>query len=468
MGKKSRFSTMFFKKPIVFCGIFVMVFCLNVDYANAKYCNSHSYTVTAGKYCDNLVEASCPAGCYCTGGGNISWVKGDVKKGCSDRWSKISNLSDKGVYLCPDGYTSVEGAGKLEDCFLNGHSDIKYKPITCAPGTYLPANSKECKPCSGKRNYCPGVNDVYPSSTLAQDLKLCPPGKIPNDDHTGCHEPADTECAAGQYLPAGTTKCQTCPDGYACPGGTAGAIECAAFTSVSDDKTTCVSISVTCDAGYYLPTNLPQCTPCNGATETAGKVCKGGVLTPSETAPAGLESCAGTMVPNKEQTSCVAASTNSVTCNAGYYLPMNSKECTACPERKKCTGGTFEFNATADQGIDAIKEYAITKDMLAFGTGNADSPLKSHCWYIVNPDKYKECISNALKQLIIKDKATEKLVTKNTNTQKQTPSSISATGTPSTLANISDSKIDKSTIDIGSTKTTVTLGGKATGINLKF
>lgn len=433
---------------------------------SGKTC-SNKKPAPAGSYCGATITKKCKPGCYCEGGGNFTWLAGDVEKGCKERWNKVTDeLNEKGVYLCPAGFTTIEGAGSLSDCFLNGHSDIKYQEITCEAGEYLPANSKDCTPCRTD-SYCDGITNAVPSNK-DQGITKCQEGLIPNDDHTGCHEPADTECAAGQYLPAGTTKCQTCPDGYACPGGTSDAIKCISFTSVSDDKTTCVATNVTCDAGYYLPTNLPQCTPCNGATETAGKVCKGGVLTPSETAPAGLESCVGTMVPNKEQTSCVAASTNSITCNAGYYLPMNSKECTACPERKKCTGGTFEFNATADQGIDAIKEYAITKDMLAFGTGNADSPLESQCWYIVNFDKYKECISNALKQFTVKDKTTEKLVTKNTNTQKQTPSSISATGIPSTLANISDSKIDKSTIDMGSPKTTVPLGGKATGINLKF
>ena len=161
MGKKSRFSTMFCKKTIVFCGIFVVAFCLSVDYANAKYCNSHSYKVSAGKYCDNLVEASCPAGCYCTGGGNISWVKGDVKKGCSDRWSKISNLSDKGVYLCPSPFTKSDGAiSDSSGCYYTNSSGTKLynKNYTCSAGQYLPADSDTCQACP-KNHFCKDNNN---------------------------------------------------------------------------------------------------------------------------------------------------------------------------------------------------------------------------------------------------------------------------------------------------------------------
>ena len=54
-------------------------------------------------------------------------------------------------------------------------------------------------------------------------------------------------------------------------------------------------------------------------------------------------------------------------CKAGYYLPKNTHTCTICPKNKYCPGGTFDFNATKDQGINACPT----------GYGNTDSTGKS-------------------------------------------------------------------------------------------
>ena len=341
MGKKSRFLTMFCKKLAVFCGIFVMAFCLGVGNANAEYCNSSGYKAGPGSYCNALTKYGCPPGCYCTGGGNFTWWAGDVEKGCKERWDKVtSELNGQGVYLCPNGYTSAEGASKKEDCFLNGHSDIKYKPITCDPGTYLPANSKECKPCSGERNYCPGVKDVYPSSTLAQDLKPCPLSQIANADKISC--------------------------------------------------------GIACKAGEYLPAKSTQCTICKGVSETAGKVCKGGGITPSDTGPAGLETCDTNMIPNEDQSMCVE---NAAKCDEGQYLPKGTKECVACPPRKKCVGGKFFVNENEDQGIQTLKETPVPKHILAYGENDEKADLQLQCWFITKPEKYKECVIKGIKKI---------------------------------------------------------------------
>ncbi len=45
--------------------------------------------------------------------------------------------------------------------------------------------------------------------------------------------------------------------------------------------------------------------------------------------------------------------TASQTCAAGTYLPAAYNECTACAAGSYCTGGTYDFNASASQGIAA-------------------------------------------------------------------------------------------------------------------
>ena len=44
---------------------------------------------------------------------------------------------------------------------------------------------------------------------------------------------------------------------------------------------------------------------------------------------------------------------NSHTCSAGYYLPANVDACTICPTNSICSGGTYSFNETTDQGIQS-------------------------------------------------------------------------------------------------------------------
>ena len=43
----------------------------------------------------------------------------------------------------------------------------------------------------------------------------------------------------------------------------------------------------------------------------------------------------------------------SFTCSAGTYLPQNSIECSECKVGSYCTGGTYTFNETTDQGLTA-------------------------------------------------------------------------------------------------------------------
>ena len=46
----------------------------------------------------------------------------------------------------------------------------------------------------------------------------------------------------------------------------------------------------------------------------------------------------------------VSCEKDSYACSSGQYLPANSTSCSACPGGYTCSGGTYFFNASADQG----------------------------------------------------------------------------------------------------------------------
>lgn len=39
-------------------------------------------------------------------------------------------------------------------------------------------------------------------------------------------------------------------------------------------------------------------------------------------------------------------------CNPGYYLPVNTTECTICPNNHYCIGGLYTYSETETQGIE--------------------------------------------------------------------------------------------------------------------
>ena len=72
---------------------------------------------------------------------------------------------------------------------------------------------------------------------------------------------------------------------------------------------------------------------------------------------------------------------NSYTCSAGYYLAKSGTGCTICPTANYCTGGTYNYSTTADQGKTACPT----------GYGNTAATGKTKntdCYMAVAANKY--------------------------------------------------------------------------------
>ncbi len=117
--------------------------------------------------------------------------------------------------------------------------------------------------------------------------------------------PKSFTCSAGYFLPASSSTCAPCPDGYTCPGGTFEANTVNAVGLVIDNDNPYISYDIknTCAANTGHRMN-------------------------------------GFFSPNVHN------------CNPGYYLPANVDSCTICPQNSYCTGGTYTFNETTNQGIE--------------------------------------------------------------------------------------------------------------------
>ena len=111
--------------------------------------------------------------------------------------------------------------------------------------------------------------------------------------------------------------------------------------------------SYTCNVGQYLPANTLGCVSCpNGFT------CPGGTFEFNPDIFQGLE--LGTITTNTMNNICAVNFPNNLTaiyepnqhtCAQGYYLPANTDECTKCLNDNYCAGGTYTFSETQTQGI---------------------------------------------------------------------------------------------------------------------
>ena len=122
-------------------------------------------------------------------------------------------------------------------------------------------------------------------------------------DYFAVYEPNSYTCNPGEYLPANTLGCVSCPVGFVCNGGT-----------------------YNFNPDYFQGIDF---NPSNISNTQINNICAANF-------PTDLYSV---YEPNEH------------TCEPGYYLPAGVDACTTCPADNYCVGGTYSFNETSDQGI---------------------------------------------------------------------------------------------------------------------
>jgi len=232
-----------------------------------------------------------------------------------------------------------------------------FEPIsyTCAVNTYLPKQTTGCAACPSGFD-CDGGTFAY---SERYDQGLTP--------HT-------ITCQSGKFLPANSETCMNCPSGYTCSGGTfsVNRTEYQGLTKNStymlgDENGVCASnyghkiysvwqaIPYTCASGQFLPAASTTCAAC-----PADYSCSGGTFYFNAKNNQGLSN--QTTFTNNLTNVCATNAPhgfiatyeiNSYNCATGYYLPADEIECTICPTDSICSGGTYTYNATIDQGIQS-------------------------------------------------------------------------------------------------------------------
>jgi hypothetical protein len=110
-------------------------------------------------------------------------------------------------------------------------------------------------------------------------------------------------CNYGEFLPAYSLGCESCPDDFTCSGGT---------YTFNDNEYQGATKSST-----YITHNMTNMCATNAPHELIAK-----------------------FTPNVHN------------CSAGYYLPAGIDRCVKCLNDSYCPGGTYTFNETTDQGIN--------------------------------------------------------------------------------------------------------------------
>jgi hypothetical protein len=327
-----------------------------------------------GQAYDNYQCSACPAGCSCPGGRHPAIYCSSCPAGkyLTDTDSQVTGGGNiLSCETCPSGCTCPGGseppvcscpAGQYNS--RDGCTNCAYG-CTCAGGSAMPV-------CTSVPNYC-SRGEVY-NATLRTCVQ-CPRNPVtacfggqadtysiaivcgPNEylpRYGGICVPKRTTCPGGSYLVDGI--CYSCEEmeanhNFACPGGTAGFVQCPTGQHADEDFTTCVNNDVTCPPGKYLFEGR-YCRKCWHAS-----ACPGGNSTNEV-------NCQGSDVANLDNTACVAPPT---TCPAGYFLNGN---CYACQyntgpqlpndqsftrQNRYCPGGTGGPSSPVDCGVRVPK-----------------------------------------------------------------------------------------------------------------
>ena len=113
--------------------------------------------------------------------------------------------------------------------------------------------------------------------------------------------------------------------------------------------------SYTCSSGQFLPADALACASC-----PTDYTCAGGTFDFNAKNNQGLSNqttfshdLLNTCAENAPHGFIATYSANSYTCAAGQYLPADGIACAACPTGGNCSGGTYTYNATTNQGVDS-------------------------------------------------------------------------------------------------------------------
>ena len=289
-----------------------------------------SATCGVGEFLFSTKCRDCKPGCFCTGGGTKTLSldpddkisasvleaycrheRNDCPKGSAnggEAYGACGRHNNAKIYRCPDAFpNSSSKATSEEQCYTTvGSKKLYYKKVSCIAGKYLPINSDSCVPCkTGERDYCPGIENVYPSVSTDKGVSSCAPNQKANSTHTACEDNGIT-CIAGTYLPADSLTCAACPDGYYCKGGTwpqqpidQGNERCSGSTVPNEKRTACIQGTITVSEGYYLPANATEPVVCKGAKS----YCPGGKFDQSPK-DQGIFDCPNGGRANKDKTAC--------------------------------------------------------------------------------------------------------------------------------------------------------------------
>lgn len=308
--------------------------------------------VPAGKFCKTAgIVRDCRAGCYCTGSKTAVGTTINVARECS--LSLMGSVSTPigggtGIFTCPNGMTSRDGAKSVNDCFSINANDYKPCPQGCFciyDGT-MPKNYGTTNVCNtpaypitcGQNSNGTGFlfSDGVNNNTLACTRDTSPAvyyfDEFTSEIYKGF---------SGMYGYIGD-ELITMPSTSVSIGEEAGVYQCPVSYPISDvgAKTPydCYRINsdggrvyygsntnITCAEGTYLPANASRCVACNALQN---QVCPGGRFEKSDKIQ-GLR----------------------LNCGTGQYLPANATQCSACDESKYfCFGGIYDYNSTTDQG----------------------------------------------------------------------------------------------------------------------
>ncbi|WAR09797.1 hypothetical protein MAR_034873 [Mya arenaria] len=257
---------------------------------------------------------------------------------------------------CCSGYLALQGDAVCTLC-PKGNS-----ATACTGGYYSLLGEAVCTQCpSGSKCPTTTASPIACAGAGATTCTQCPAGFT-------CSGGTATQCAAGQYSPAGGTTCEACTAGNYCPQGATSETACTTGYFSAASAASCTL----CPAGFYCPDTMTKtacpsgtysgqgetsCTNCpagytskNGSIEC--KACPAGFACPDAADPSKNYECA--MGSYSIETSmvcreCPAGSHcptnvdgNPINCPTGFYTTGNQTECTRCEAGFICpnTDGT--------------------------------------------------------------------------------------------------------------------------------